>query len=171
MEKRADWLELVEGLPDEPSRSDLNELASLPTPHDFFERALLDLCGVDARKGAQTGRMEKPPFGRRVYGFQGTQEIGVRWIEEQDRESSLIPLYAKSRTYGLPGMIIYWEYRWEYASQAGHAAFRHGTLAAHFETSEAEKRFVALWRIVFGKTPLFRPAIEAPPDIPAAPES
>lgn len=170
MESQAEWQELVDGFPDEPRPSEIDELTSQPTPHDFFERAFLDLCGVNARKTTETGRAENPPFQRKVYGFQGTDEIGLRWVEEEDRESSVIPLYARSMTYGLPGMTVYWEYRWAYASQYGHAAFRHGKLKALFHSPEAERRFVALWRIVFGKTPVFSPT-EPPPDVPAGPNS
>lgn len=171
MDSQGEWQELVDGFPDEPKRSEVDDLVSLPTPHDFFERAFLDLCGVNARKTTETGRVEEPPFARKVYGFQGTEEIGLRWVEEQDRESSMVPLYSRSMTYGLPGMTIYWKYRWEYASQYGHSAFRHGKLKALFDNPAAEKRFVAIWRIVFGKTPVFSPNAEPPPDVPSGPSS
>lgn len=169
MNNPAQWQELVGGFADEPKASSMDELCSLPHPHDFFERAFLDLCDVDVRKGGKMKKEEIPPFGRRTWGFQGSEEIGLRWVEEQDRESSLVPLRAKSISYGLPGMTIYWEYRWDYASQAGHAAFRHTCLKALFESPETQRRFVALWRIIFKKTPVFRPASEPPPGIEPPP--
>jgi len=159
------WLILMHGVPKEPKTSDWDELTTLPTPHDFFETLFMRVCGIDVRKTTRTEVKEIPPFEQWVYGFQGTEEIGLRWVEKKDRESSLMPLYVEQKTYGLPGMTIYWAFSWHYAGQAGHAAFRHRSLLAQFDPVEAFEHFRAVWREVFRVAPLFQPAPKSPPAI------
>lgn len=156
------WLRLVHGIPKEPSSSDWEALTSLPTANHFFEALFMACCGVDVRKTTITNKTEDAFYVRRVYGFQGTEDIGVRWVEIDDRESSIIPLYVETETYGLPGMTLHWSYSWSYAGQAGHAAFRHRSLLAQFEPGNAFEQFRSVWRQIFGVEPLFQPAPKPP---------
>jgi hypothetical protein len=159
------WLILVEGTPDEPDAWNWEEIASFPTPLDFLNELFASLCNVDTRKGRTTEKTKIPGDTRVVRGFQGSERVGFRWVEEECLETSMFPVRVEHETYGLPGMEVRWRYRREYAGQLGHAAFRHDCVTARFDNEEAMTQFQGIWRAVFGKTPVFQPAsTESPGD-------
>jgi hypothetical protein len=152
------WFILVEGTSDEPSSSDWEEIASYPTPREFFYELFMEVCDIDVRKeGRVTKEIHIPGEERIIRGFQGTEGVGFHWAEEECLETSMIPVHVRCETYGLPGMEIRWYYYREYAGQLGHAAFRNGSLTARFDNEEALAQFEGIWFRVFGKNPVFQP--------------
>lgn len=156
------WLVLVEGIPDEPDPRDWEEIASFPTPLDFFNELFVSLCNIDTRKGRITEETKIPGDMRIVRGFQGAESVGFQWVEEECLETSMFPVHVEYDTYGLPSMEIRWRYRREYAGQLGHVAFRHSSLMARFDNEEALAQFQTIWCTVFGKTLVFQLALAEP---------
>ena len=80
------WLVLVKGAPDEPESWD--DIASFPTPPDFFNELFMSVCHVDTRNGSMTEETTTPGDVRTARGFQGTQCVGFRWVEAECLESN-----------------------------------------------------------------------------------
>jgi hypothetical protein len=152
------WLRLSAGAPPGPRSRDSQELASTPKPDDFLRRLFAELCGIQRLPLHVTEERVIPRDEREARGFRGTPEIGYRLVERECLETSAVPYHVSIETYGLPGMEIRWHYCFDYAGQAGHAAFDHISLTARFEGWDARDQFTRIWRSVFGTEPVWQPA-------------
>jgi hypothetical protein len=152
------WFFLVDGAPPSPAGWDWDALASMPRPTAFFGQLCAELCGTTALPLHMTEERLVPREERVTTGFCGTKEVGYRWVERECLETSAVPYNVAVETYGLPGMEVHWDYCFDDAGQAGHAAFRHVSLKARFDDSGAERRFTQVWRKVFKTVPLWEAA-------------
>jgi hypothetical protein len=155
------WFLLVDGAPPSPKGRDLVELCSMPRPADFFAQLFATLCATTALPAHIIEEQTVPREERVATGFCGTAEVGYRFVESECLATTVVPFDIMVETYGLPGMQVRWHYCFDYAGQAGHAAFRHIELQARFDDPAAESAFADVWLSVFQTVLLWAAAPES----------
>ena len=173
-------LQLVSGMPDEPSSGDWEALCDTPGPNTLIEALFRDLAAGTPRRVTRAKRrllaslLGKPVPGlpgrasaeaseddiRRVHTiWLGGEVFGVRVRETESVVSTMFPMYCQWETFGLPGTKLIWDFKLDYAGQLGYAAFRHERLVCTFNSATDRRRFAAIWQRVLGKTPGFEPFV------------
>lgn len=151
------WLMLVN--PPKATNAPWNDLQEIPDPFNFnffrvlcWEMSGIQLCSITIVEN----RIERSEE-QLLYGFQGNDEIGVGTTEHRSLFSSMFPVEIWQETYGLPGIEVFWEYKWASAGQAGHSIFQHKQLLVQFATPDAQAHFERNWYESFGEIPHFQP--------------
>jgi hypothetical protein len=152
------WVLFEGGAPSGPRGEDWEELASTPKPDDFLGRLFSELGGIEELRLHVTEEWVIPGDERVATGFCGTAQVRYHLVETECLETKAVPYHVVIETYGLPGVEVHWQYCFDYAGQAGHAAFSHVSLKARFESQAAEDRFGRIWQSVFKTVPVWKPA-------------
>jgi hypothetical protein len=144
------------GSPDEPDTGDWDAICDAPGPQAFFETLFREVAGFGLPAPVITSDTEDDI--RRVQtGWRGTSTLGAEITQVDCTETTDLPVVCSWKTHGLPGMTVHWDYALEYAGQLGHTAFRHRRLECTFEGPAGPPRFAEVWRMVFGREPVFEP--------------
>lgn len=148
------WETLVAGLPATADGS-IDSLTNQVDPIRVLDGLLTALTGVSELERAPEEEEEIPRESLTTRGATRAGTAGYRWERWRSLDSSMFDVVIRVETFGLDGLDLEWELRYEKVGQFGHALFKSGPLRVQFRDHIARETLHRAWIAVVGLEPAF----------------